>query len=548
VEQPRRCLPNLLACDGYMQEALSAFHFIRPQWLWLLIPAVLLYLVVLRREDVKKRWGRIIDPALLKELLIDRRLSKRFRPVHSVCLCLALAAIGMSGPSWSREKSPFTEDKAPLILALDLGREMDAIDVQPTRLERAKLKIADLLKRREGARTGLFAYAGSPHMVVPLTSDSELMQLYLQSLSTNLMPQGTKRTDLALSKIDKFLKSEEVPGTILFLTDGVEANAVAAFRKHHNESRHQTLVLGIGTAAGGPLKDSTGNFVTEGGRRVFSQLDVQSLKALKQDANIPTSTLTLDDDDIDWVQRRAASHLQDVQEHEAKVRWLDQGYWLVIPFALLLSLSFRKGWNIRWTSTAVLLAALCFPNHARASDFHFLDLWLTPDQQGRYYYEHGDFTAAARSFQDAQWKGMALAREGNYAGALEQFALSDSAEAWFNQGNALAQLKRYPEAVSAYREALKRRSNWREAEDNLRIIKALIPPPPPDEQQEEAPNLKPDEVKFDEKGKKGKKTKMNFGPEQMADTWMRNIQINPADFLRRKFAIENAVQTRGEGK
>lgn len=72
-----------------MLDQLSAFHFLRPQLLWLLLPAALLYLVVLRREDVSKRWREIIAPELLEKLLIGRRKRWRFRPIHSTCLGIA---------------------------------------------------------------------------------------------------------------------------------------------------------------------------------------------------------------------------------------------------------------------------------------------------------------------------------------------------------------------------------------------------------------------------------------------------------------------------
>jgi Ca-activated chloride channel family protein len=526
-----------------MLEQLSALHFLRPQWLLLLVPAALLYLIVLQREDVSKRWREIIAPELLEKLLIGRRRRWRFRPIHSTCLGIALAAIGMAGPTWTRELPPFTEDKAPLVIAIDLSRDMDAIDVQPTRLERAKLKIHDLMKVRQGSRTALFVYAAGAHLVLPLTADADLMDLYVESLSTNLIPPGEKDTAAALKKINTFLQGETVPGTILFITSAIERRAFPAFvNAGGDDARNQILILGVGTAQGGPLRTASGEFLTENGRRVFSRLDVEGFKALKSQADIPVSTVTLDDADVKWVQRRAVSHLQAMQQRDAKIRWVDEGYWLVIPVALLTALWFRKGWTVRWGTAALGFFAVLHGQPAAARDFHFIDLWLTPDQQGRYYYEKGDYTTAAERFHDPMWKGLALCRKGDYQAALNEFALLDSSESWFNQGNALAYLKKYPDAVHAYAEALKERPHWREAEENLALVRSLIPPPPKksDEEQEEAPNLKPDQVKVDEKAKKGKKASFNMSPEQMADIWMRNIQTSPADFLRRKFAIESA--------
>jgi Ca-activated chloride channel homolog len=526
-----------------MFDQFSAFHFLRPQWLWLLVPAALLYLVVLRREDVSKRWKEIIAPDLLVSLLVGRRRRWRFRPVHSTCLAIGLAAIGMAGPTWTREQPPFTEDKAPLVIALDLSQGMDAIDVQPTRLERAKLKIHDLMKIRQGSRTALFVYGASAHMVLPLAGDASLMDLYVQSLSTDLLSPGPKNTAGALQRIEGFLENEPVPGTILFITCGIERKAFPAFTQHANNERHQLVVLGIGTPEGGPLRTASGQFVTERGRRVFSKLDLDGLKALKTQAVIPISTITLDDGDVKWVQRHALNHLQAVQQRDAQVRWVDQGYWLVIPVALLTALWFRKGWTVRWTTAGFAALFLLHTHPAEARDFRFIDLWLTPDQQGRYYFQKGDYATAAERFQDPMSKGLALCRNKDYEGALNQFALIDTPESWFNQGNALAFLKKYPEAVQAYTEALKRRPRWRDAEDNLALVRSLIPPPPKkaDEEQEEAPNLKPDQIKFDEKGKKGRK-KLTFSKEEMAEVWMRNIQTSPADFLRRKFAIESSEE------
>jgi Ca-activated chloride channel homolog len=517
---------------------LQALHFLRPEWLWLLAAAGLLYFLVRRREDVAKSWRQMIAPELLDHLIIGAKKRWRFRPLHAVTLGIVLGAIGMAGPTWTREQPPFTEDKAPLVIAIDLSREMDAVDVAPTRLERIKLKIADLMKLRRGSRTAIFVYSGSAHNVAPLTTDEGIIEMYVQSLASDLLGPGKKDTAGALRKVDSFLKDETVPGTILFMTSGVERAAFPTFMQHQN-NRHQALVLAVGTAEGGPIRTRSGEFLEESGRRVFSKLDVAELKALKS-TGVPVSTATLDDEDLKWVQRKAQSHLQAVQENDANVRWSDQGYWLVIPIAVLGALWFRRGWTVRSAVTPLAFLVLLPARPAHALDFHFIDLWMTPDQQGRYFSERGDYKTAAERFQDHMWKGYALSRQHDYAAALNEFSLIDSPESWFNQGDVLALSGKYKEAVKAFGEALRERPGWRVAEENLALVQALIPKQKkPDDDQVEDPSLKPDQVKFDEKGKKGKKGQVNIGKEEMAEVWMRNIQTSPADFLRRKFAIEN---------
>src|SRR5262249_55526851 len=153
--------------------------------------------------------------------------------------------------------------------------------------------------------------------------------------------------------------------------------------------------------------------------------------------------------------------------------------------------------------------------------------------------EHGDYETAAARFSDPMWKGVALYRAGKYDAAVDAFARDDSAESWFSQGNALAHLGRYPEAVASYGEALKRQPHWASAEKNLALVQLLIPKPG-DEEEEEAPNLKPDEIQFDDKGKKGEKGRMMLPEKEQAEMWMRNIQTSPTQLLARKFAIEAA--------
>ncbi|VVE47413.1 VWA domain-containing protein [Pandoraea anhela] len=546
---------------------LAHFHFLRPFWLCLVPVAFAIVWAVQRQTDVRRRWRGVIAPHLLDALVIQAQPRGRLRPVHLIALVLVLGGIGMAGPSWKRELPPFLDEKAPLAIAIDLSPTMDAVDVTPTRLERAKLKVKALLARREGARTALYAYSGSAHRVLPLTDDSALLGTYVDALQTSIMPVPGRDMRQVLRVVDDDLRREPTPGTILFMTDAVDVAAAQALRAHTGS---QAVVLAIGTTQGGPLHPPgmpDGSYVERDGARVFARLDERALKRFADDSGVPVATFKADgDDDIDWVLRHVQSHLEQTQTGAA-ARWRDEGWWGTIALVVLGAFWFRKGWTVRWIVGVLLALSLPMPappafaqTSVRASGegvaaasadagqtprrWRFVDLWLTRDQQGRRAFERGDFAEAAERFDDPMWRGVAQYRAGQYAQAAQSFALIDSPESDFDQGNALARLGDYKGAQARYRAALRRKPDWPAAQANLalmgRLIAALPKPRKPSADDDEiAPDIAPDEIRYDAPKPQGPgETATKPGPSQDTQMWMRTIQTTPTALLQREFALQ----------
>ena len=114
----------------------------------------------------------------------------------------------MAGPTWQQERPPFNQDKAPLVVVLELAHSMDATDVAPTRLERAKQKVLDLARARKGARTGLVVFASTGHLVVPPTEDPAMLELYVPALSPSLMPHDGKNATAGLDVAERLLAND----------------------------------------------------------------------------------------------------------------------------------------------------------------------------------------------------------------------------------------------------------------------------------------------------------------------------------------------------
>ncbi|MQB07711.1 VWA domain-containing protein [Agrobacterium tumefaciens] len=517
---------------------IEQFHFLRPLWLLALVLPVAIIWMSSRVSDIRSQWKGLIEPTLLDSLVVDGSPGSRGRPSWLLATALSLAVVAASGPTWQRESPPFVEDTAPLVIAVDLSGTMDAIDVSPSRIERAKLKIIDIVAGRSGARTAMIAYAGSAHIVLPLTEDGSLIETYSNALTTGIMPLEGKDTAKALELAEATLASQDASGTILFLTDGVEQKAFDAFRR---KTRHGIVILGIGTSQGGPVKAPDGSFLSDAsGGRLFAKLDVEALKNLDSLTGVDVATSTNDDADVRWLLQQIRTNFAQKQASEGD-RWRDLGWWMVGPLAILFALSFRRGWVVR-VSAMMLALRLLTPSNAEATNL--TDMWLTPDQQGRIAFEKGDYNAAALHFKDPMWKGVSLYQAGRFAESLDSFAAVDTAESWYNQGNALLHLEKFDDAVRAYKQALERRVNWPDATANLATAEALVKMKKDEEaEQQDEPNLPPDSVQFDDKGRSGKAGQINVS-EQTSELWIKNIVVSPADLMARKFAIEARDETR----
>lgn len=190
---------------------LSDLHLLRPAWLLLALIGVLLPMLWRHSRDLQHRLRGNIAPHLLPHLLLMPSDPHRLRPVHLASALLVLGALAAAGPTWEQDRPDFLENRAPLIIALDLSPSMDTIDVPPTRLEAAKHTLHDLIARRSGARTALIVYAGSAHLVLPPTDDPALLDSFIQALSSDLLTRPGKDVAGVIAQAKRLLAVEQAP-------------------------------------------------------------------------------------------------------------------------------------------------------------------------------------------------------------------------------------------------------------------------------------------------------------------------------------------------
>lgn len=304
---------------------IQSFHLLRPYWLLALIPAVWLWWTLYRRQDERTVWKGLIAPHLLDHLLVGQNHPSRVRPIHLLLLVWILMSFSLAGPSWQKEPSPFAEDTAGMVVLLKVTPSMMAEDVKPSRLQRAKQKLHDLLKLRQGSTTGLIVYSGSAHLVMPLTRDGRIIDLMVQDLKPETMPvEGDALAD-ALALAGGLFEQAGRTGSVLVITDTVSPAEVSKFDRHSNTMDLPVQFLSVSALGASPDK---------------------GLEDAARLLNAPVTVLTVDTSDLEDIARQAKRRLTTILAAQSGERWKDNGYSLV-PLIVLFSLMWaRRGWTV----------------------------------------------------------------------------------------------------------------------------------------------------------------------------------------------------------
>lgn len=455
--------------------SLDGLHFLRPEALSLLLFLPVVWWLAKRLAARAGDWSQVIAPHLLQKLSLSAQHGRRFEPSLWLPVLFALAILGVAGPSVKRIELPVFKRADALVIIFDLSASMLAADVQPSRHQRSRQKILDLLDQRSEGVTGLVVYAGDAHVVTPLTDDVATIANLLPALSPEIMPLPGANVDAAISIACELLSSAGVPnGHLLLITDGIPRIDTVAAKSTLLQSGASLAILGIGTNAGAPVPLPDGGFLRdERGELVVPTLDAEQLRDVATDLNAKLSFVTLNNRDLDSLLQVGTFSALDNDTLERRTdTWLDQGHWLAALLAVLLLPFYRRG-----VVLLALLTPLLGSPPARADLWD--DLWQTRDQQGAAALAAGDPARAAQLFERPDWRGVAEYDSGGYDAANSSFSEGSSADDWYNRGNARALSGDLQGALAAYNESLKLLPDAADAVANRDLIEQLL------QQQEE---------------------------------------------------------------
>ena len=462
---------------------LQQFHFLRPYCLLALLPlAVLLWWMVKQRLG-SRSWEGVCDKALLPHVLIGGSSRNQTIAVVLIGACAFIAIIALAGPVWEKLPQPVFSHRGGLVIALDLSRSMDADDITPSRLARARYKIEDILRQRKEGQSALLVYAGDAFTVSPLTDDTTTIISQLKALSTDIMPVMGNRSDLALLGAMNLLKQAGVlRGDILLLTDEVNYEQSRAAAEQVTGAGYRISIIGVGTERGVPVPMADGSFLKDAnGQIVIPGIDEQAMRELAQLGAGRYRQISVGDDDVnevsEWLSAQIGEDMLSNTELQTDA-WLERGPWLLLlllPFALMV---FRRGYLV-----VLLIFLLPLPEPAAAFDWQ--DLWRRPDQQARQALEQGDVEKAAELFKEPVWKGAAHYRAGDFAAASRSLENVQDRTAQYIRGNALARLGRYEEAIAEYDKVLAQQADHEDALLNKELLEQELQKQQEQQQQEQ---------------------------------------------------------------
>lgn len=454
-----------------------------------LYPAVLLLLplgwglawLFARRLRARSAWQRVCDASLFSYLAAESGIARGHRRIFwLLAAVLTLGVIGAAGPSWRLQSHPLLMSFAARVIVLDLSQSMRVEDVKPSRHAQAVAAARDIVAADFDGETGLVVFAGAAFVVAPLTGDVRTLDAFLDALSPETMPLDGSRADLGIEAAADLLRASVAGyGQILLLSDGVdETEAAVRAALAAAEAGHRVSVLAIGTAAGGPLRDRAGGLARDArGEYRLSRPDFDNLERIARIGNGAFQSLR---DGAEVFGRAVSAFDRDAliaADDDPAATWRPRAndgvglVWLALPLALLL---FRR--NLLWV--ALLAMVTPWDPGALAADrspaIDRVGSWRHAEHRAYAAYLQGDLARALALSSAPMLRGAIHYREQRYALARDEFSRASGADAWYNRGNAEAQLARFPEAMQAYARALELDPEHDAARYNRRLLQAFL--------------------------------------------------------------------------
>ena len=475
------------------------FRFEDPIYLYALalIPLLAILRFLLVRQQ-KKRLRKLGDRELVRQLTPD---VSRFRPLvkyslllTAVALLIVMIARPQFGTKINREKRTGIET----IIALDVSNSMLAEDVAPSRLDRSKMMVENLVDNFTNDKIGLIVFAGDAFIQLPITSDYVSAKMFLSSISPSMI--ATQGTDIAKAismASHSFTQQEGVGKAIIVITDGEdhEGGALEA-AKDAKDKGMRVYILGVGSTKGAPIPTENGDYMKDNtGQTVMTGLNEQMCREIAQaggGAYIHVENNSNAQDQLDHeLSKLAKKEIESTVYSDYDEQFQAVGILVLLLLIIEICILDIKNpllknvslFNRNKKVVAILLALLMSATMQAQSDRQLV-------REGNQQFRSGNYAEAEISYRKAVEKnprnaqaiynlGNALLGQRKDSAAVSQFEQSAKLEtnsirksqAYHNIGVICQGQKQFAQAIEAYKESLRNNPSDDDTRYNLELCK-----------------------------------------------------------------------------
>ena len=474
-------------------------------WLLLLVPVLAAFWFLMRQRQ-KSKLRKFGDLELVRQLMPDVSRWRSAAKYGLLLGSLTLLIVAFARPHWGSGTKTEKRTGIEIIIAMDISNSMRAEDVTPSRLDRAKMMVENLVDKFSNDKIGLIVFAGDAFVQLPMTSDYVSAKMFLSSIDPTMI--GTQGTDIATA-IDmaehSFSQDEQVGKAIVVITDGEdhEGGAVEAAEDAKNRGM-RVFVLGVGSTGGAPIPDpSSGKYmIDETGNTVMSILNEDMCRQIAQAGggsyihveNGYAAQQQLNDE-LDKLSKKEIT-AEVYNSYDEYFVWFALGALVLLVLEVLLlerkNPLFRNLHLFRNRKAAMLLVLALLSLSASAQ----VDRQCV--RRGNKLFRAGQYADAEVQYRKAVEAnrnnpqavynlGNALMAQNKDSAAVEQFQTAARMESdpmrkylsFHNIGVICQKRQMFKEAIEAYKEALRLNPHDDETRYNLELCKRQLKKQPP---------------------------------------------------------------------
>ena len=401
--------------------------FLHPEFIYYMLPVlvVLFILLIMQQESLEHYFSdSVMDRLRVNSNSLTLKARNGLFFLVGVLLILALA-----NPVLENGKVKVKSTSADIIIALDISDSMLAGDVYPNRLESAKKKALELIKKAKKERVGVIAFAKNSYLVSPISFDSKTVSFLLSKLDTSsITQQGTNI--LTMLETVANTNANRDKKYLLILSDGGDETDFSAEIAYAKENGITVFVLGMGTEAGAPIKKRDGSFIKYNDNIIISKLNESiSEFAIKTGGVYIQNTTSSKDIEAMLDEIVKNSEHKELKSQEIK-KYVALFYYPIILAMLILLIAFSSiGKRVKHSMPAsvfMLFALLLSSSPSVADMFDFAKL-----DDAKKLYDAKEYNSSVQIYEKYAQK-------------------NDNGEAYYNAGNAYYKEKQYTKALSAY--------------------------------------------------------------------------------------------------